>query len=283
MTAMVQYRYFQQQLQSIYSPNEAAIITDWVFEKIAGTNRSAIINNPDEPLNEDIIKQLAESLHELLKHKPVQYVLGETQFYKLKLKVNEQVLIPRPETEELVQWVIESTRTKKPAAILDIGTGSGCIAIALQKNMSGTEVTAIDISKGALKVAKENAATQKTPVNFLQLDFLNDTTWKNISAFDIIVSNPPYIPVAEKNNLDKNVTEYEPHIALFVADDSALIFYEKIAAFGLSHLNPGGKIFVETHELYSTATEELFLKYYPVVEVRQDISGKERMLMASLN
>jgi release factor glutamine methyltransferase len=282
MTAMVRYRFFQQQLQDIYSQSEAGIITDWVFQKIAGLQRSAIIKNQNEELNDVVKARLDSSLAELLQHKPVQYVLGEAWFYKMKLKVNEHVLIPRPETEELVQWMIDTTAEAGNKSILDIGTGSGCIAIAIQKKIPGICATAIDLSNEALQVAKENAAIQNTAVDFLQLDFLDEKKWGQLARFDIIVSNPPYIPEAEKNRMDENVVAYEPSAALFVPDNTPLLFYEKIAAFGLTHLNPGGKIFVEIHQQHAAETAACFATYYPIVEIKKDFSGNDRMLMAVL-
>lgn len=282
MTAMMQYRHFHQQLQHIYNQQEAGIITDWVFQKITGKQRSAIIKNPDEDVAETVSIKLASCLADLMQHKPVQYVLGEAWFYKMKLKVNEQVLIPRPETEELVQWIADDTKNTMPHSILDIGTGSGCIAIALKKKLPAADVIAIDVSVGALALANENAATQDTPIDFLQMDFLDEASWKALPLFDIIVSNPPYIPEAEKDLLDKNVSAYEPHTALFVPDADPLLFYKKIAAFGLSHLNSGGKIFMETHAQFAKQTAAYFSTCYPIVEIKKDLQERERMVMAVL-
>jgi release factor glutamine methyltransferase len=220
----------------------------------------------------------------LLQHKPVQYVLGEAWFYNMKLKVNEQVLIPRPETEELVQLVLTHVAANQVAAptILDIGTGSGCIAIALMKNIPAAIVTAIDVSGEALLVAKENAIDQDTTIQFFQTDFLNEAQWPVLPTFDIIISNPPYIPINEKEKLDINVTAFEPHHALFVPDNAPLLFYEKIATFGKTHLNPGGKIFMETHEDYAQETADLFSPFYSEVAIKKDIFGKERMVVAEI-
>jgi release factor glutamine methyltransferase len=290
MTSREIYTKFLRELQQIYSSGEAAVITTWVFQKIAGLQRSDIIKNPGLEPGVQVTDQLHQSLEALLLHKPVQYVLGEAWFCNMKLLVNEEVLIPRPETEELVEWVIDewhptaaavelTGREKSNPKILDIGTGSGCIAIALKKMLPVAELTAIDFSAGALTVAGINAAAQEADVTLMLIDFLTVDTWASLGCFDVIVSNPPYIPLNEKERLDKNVTLYEPHSALFVPDKSPLLFYEKIALFGLSHLWPGGKIYVEIHEDFAEATSGLFSKYY-VVEVRQDILGKKRMLAA---
>ncbi len=282
MTIKEQYRLFLQQLQTIYSLNEATVITDWVFESLAGIERFDVIKNPDCPLLATKEEALNKALTPLLQHKPVQYVLGEGWFYKMKLKVNEQVLIPRPETEELVQLVLTHFATNQIAAptILDIGTGSGCIPIAVKKNIPAAVVTAIDVSEGALLVANENATTQQTNIGFLQVNFLDESQWGALPKFDIIISNPPYIPINEKEKLDMNVTAFEPHQALFVPDNSPLLFYEKIATFGKTHLNLGGKIFMETHEDFAKETASLFKQHYKEVTIQKDIFGKERMVIA---
>lgn len=282
MTISKQYHFFLQQLQTIFSKQEATVITDWVFETVAGCKRFDTLRNPEQVLPAATVEHLKSALNALLQHKPVQYVLGEAWFYKMKLKVNEHVLIPRPETEELVQLVLsEALHFEKPINILDIGTGSGCIAIAVKKNIPDAQVTAIDVSEDALLVAKANAATLHTSIQFLQVDFLDESQWAILPMFDIIISNPPYITWNEKEKLDINVTAYEPHQALFVPDNSPLLFYEKIAAFGKTHLNSNGKIFMETHEDFAGATAALFAQQYKDVAIKKDIFGKERMVTAA--
>ena len=285
MTNQQIYRQYLRELEQIYSSNEAMTITDWVFEKIAGVKKSDLIKNPEQSIETEKITQLNTCLSELLQHKPIQYVLGEAWFFKMKLTINNQVLIPRPETEELVQLVLDDYNNKKDTpefskilSILDIGTGSGCIATALKINLTNSIVHAVDISEGALKVAKENALQHKADINFIEIDFLNETTWEKLPKVDMIISNPPYIPIQEKKILDKNVTEYEPHQALFVLDSSPFIFYEKIAAFGKSHLLPNGKIFVEVHEDFAKQTASIFELDYQVI-IKKDIFGKNRMLL----
>ncbi len=275
------YQQFLKQLTSIYDEGEAAVITEWVFESIAGAKRPNIIGGTSAELSSETGSKLDKALSELLQHRPVQYILGEVWFYKMKLKVNENVLIPRPETEELVELVVGNRQFAAGGqSVLDIGTGSGCIAIAIKKLLPSADVSAIDISEAALKVAKENAVTQSTEIEFMQLDFLDQTSWGRLGMFDMIVSNPPYIPFNEKEKLDKNVTDWEPHTALFVPDNGPLLFYEKIAAFGKRHLNTNGKIFVELHEQYAQQTATMFRLNYKTVEIRKDIYGKERMLLA---
>jgi release factor glutamine methyltransferase len=274
------YRNFLVQLQKIYSLSEATAITDWVFEKIASLKRSDILKNPEKIISPAADELIQNTLQELLLQKPIQYVLGEAWFYRMKFKVNKHVLIPRPETEELVEQLIKDRKSKlTDPAILDIGTGSGCIPIAIKKNLPASKLTAIDVSKDALALAKENATLHNAHIQFTELDFLDETNWQALGMFDIIISNPPYIPINEKEKLDKNVTAFEPHLALFVPDKSPLIFYEKIAVFGRDHLLPNGKIYLETHEDYAKETAALFHNNYQTVMIKKDMYGKERMII----
>lgn len=276
------YRNFLVQLQKIYSLSEATLITDWVFEKKASLKRSDILKNPTKSISLVADQLIQNSLLELLQHKPVQYVLGEAWFYRMKLKVNEHVLIPRPETEELVEQLIKDRKSKlTDPAILDIGTGSGCIPIAIKKNLPASKVTSVDVSKDALALAKENDALYNTHINFIELDFLDEANWNSLGMFDMIISNPPYIPVNEKEKLEKHVSDFEPHLALFVPDNSPLIFYEKIGAFGKSHLLPNGKIYLETHEGYAKETAALFQGNYQTVVIKKDIFGNERIIIVT--
>jgi release factor glutamine methyltransferase len=274
------YRNYLSRLQPIYGPIEAAMVTDWVFEYLLQLKKADVVKDPDQKINKLSQQKIDKALAQLLEYKPIQYVLGEAWFYKMPFKVNKQVLIPRPETEELVKLTVDSCQLTD-VSILEIGTGSGCIAISLKKNIPAANITAIDISTPALNIAKENAATHNADINFIKLDFLDESKWKKLPSFDIIVSNPPYIPLAEKEKLDKNVTEYEPGNALFVPDESPLLFYDKIACFGKTHLNKNGKILVEMHEDFGKETAALFKKHYQQVEIKQDIFGKDRMLIVS--
>ncbi len=275
------YRHFLTSLKEIYSDSEAGIITDWVFETVANCTKTDVLINPQQQLNNETIQPLNNALKKLLHHMPVQYVLGEAWFYKMKLKVSPSVLIPRPETEELVLEITNHLSEHTAANALDIGTGSGCIAIALKKNVPQITITAIDKSSEALQIAFENASIQETPITFLSLDFLEENSWKGLSKFDIIVSNPPYIPFNEKQLMDKNVTAHEPHIALFVPTESPLIFYEKIALFGKTHLNKRGKIFMETHEAFAGEVSLLFEKNNYKSNIKKDMYGKQRMVIAT--
>jgi release factor glutamine methyltransferase len=263
--------------------SEATIITDRAFESIANIKRSDIIKDPSKQLNNKTIQQLSNAFTQLLQHKPIQYVLGEAWFYHLKFKVNENVLIPRPETEELVEMVINSRKSLlTDASILDIGTGSGCIAIAIKKNMPAAIVSAVDVSEAALKVAEENAKQHSANINFMQMDFLDASTWDRLPQYHVIISNPPYIPKKEKEKLARNVVDHEPHLALFVPDKDPLLFYDKIAAFGRSHLNSNGKIYLEVHEDLANEARALFQKHYSYAEIKKDMFGRERMLIISI-
>lgn len=286
MTTQQFYNDFLNRLTSIYESREAANITDWVFENVTGLKRLERSINKNVELADMYVQQLKKYLEELLQHKPVQYVLQESWFYKMKFFVNEHVLIPRPETEELVSWIIKEVRStmydvrSEKFKIMDVGTGSGCIAIALKKELEKTDVTAIDISEPALAVADKNANVLETPIDFLQINFLDEGQWNKLSSYDIIVSNPPYIPQIEKEKLSKNVTAFEPGIALFAENSNPFIFYEKIAKFAQSHLKPNGKIFVEIHEDYSKEIQKIFSIYKFKTEIKRDMYGKERMIKA---
>jgi len=282
MTIDEEYKKFVKQLQTIYDEREAENIADWVFESIANNKRADRVIDKQKHFIDSIIQQLNAALQKLLEHKPIQYVLGEVWFYKMKLLVNEHVLIPRPETEELVEWVIKESKIQNSKfKILDVGTGSGCIAVALKKELADAEIFAIDVSDDALSVAKQNAQDQNTAINFLQLDFLNEDDWPSLPSFDIIISNPPYIPENEKSKLAKNVVNHEPHLALFVDDNDPFIFYKKIASFAEKHLNENGKIFVEVHEDYAKQVQQIFAEKNFTTEIKKDIYGRERMIKAS--
>jgi release factor glutamine methyltransferase len=223
---------------------------------------------------------LNEYLKELLKHKPVQYVLNEAWFYKRKFFVDENVLIPRPETEELVEWIIADVGDKENFEFLDIGTGSGSIPVSLKKELRNANVTAIDVSEKALFVARKNAKELDAEIHFKLIDFLSASEWRALLKYDIIVSNPPYIPIAEKQILAKNVTDFEPGLALFVDDNNPYIFYEKIADFAKLHLKEKGKIYIEVHEEYAKNVKGIFEKAGFISKIKKDIYGKERMVCA---
>jgi release factor glutamine methyltransferase len=283
MTIAQAYFDFVEKLKMIYQEREAENISNWVFENVTHLKRWERRENKNLKLKENDLAKIESYLKELLLHMPVQYVLNQAWFYKMQFFVNENVLIPRPETEELVQWIVsdfKKEKNSKPTNIIDIGTGSGCIPVALKKELPGSNITAIDISEKALSVAKKNAANLKAIIHFLQIDFLNESSWKPLHAYDTIVSNPPYIPINEKEMLSKNVTDFEPGIALFVENNDPYIFYKKISKFGKKHLNERGKIYVEVHEQYAIDVKTIFEKDGYSAEIKKDIYGKERMVKA---
>lgn len=285
------------QLRTLYDNREAATMADWTMEAVTSWKKPTRLVNKEALLSPPQEQQLAAYTRELLQHKPVQYVLHEAWFCAMPFYVNEHVLIPRPETEELVQWVVEAGSRRPEIGpqtsdlgpptsdlrILDIGTGSGCIPISIKKKWPAAKVVACDISEQALAVAQKNATTLGAEVQFIQVDILNPASWPQLPAVDIIVSNPPYIPQSDKASMHANVLEHEPHIALFVPNNDPLLFYKAIAGFAQQKLSLGGQLFAEIHEDLGEATKALFLeKGFHHVEVRKDFQGKERMIKCSL-
>ncbi len=267
------------ELSAIYDMNEADNIAELVIEHITGLKRSELILNKNEPLNESQAEEFSKNKQRLLEHEPVQYVLGEAWFCGMKFYVDKNVLIPRPETEELVELIISNIKFPfETLRILDIGSGSGCIPVSLKRKLRKAEVWSCDVSPAALSVAKKNADTLGADVKFIQLDFLHENQRKSLPLFDIIVSNPPYVPEKEKYQMRPNVLEYEPRIALFVPDNDPLIFYKAIAEFGKNHLNETGAIFLELHEDYAKTTAEFYQSSNYIAEIKKDMQQKERML-----
>lgn len=284
MTTGQIYNDFRNKLKTIYDDREAENICDWLFENVTGLKKWERRQNQNSEFAETDSEKIKTYLEELLKHKPVQYVLHEAWFYKRKFYVNENVLIPRPETEELVEWIVSDFKKEKyskPIKIIDIGTGSGCIPVSLKKELPESSIAAIDVSDKALSVAKINAEELHAIINFFQIDFLNENEWKMLSQYDIIVSNPPYIPLNEKEILAKSVTDFEPGIALFVKNNDPFIFYKKIAGFAKSNLKESGKIYVEVHEEYAKEVGSIFESAGFLVEIKNDIYGKQRMVKST--
>ena len=277
MTAREAFLHLKNRLASIYDVKETANIADWVIEDITGKGKLERLNS-DYELPVEIQQRLLSAEAELLRHRPVQYVLGKSYFAGMVLEVNEDVLIPRPETEELIEWLVRAVGQQKELNIIDIGTGSGCIALSVKKYLPSARVTAIDISEKALAVAAKNAANYSLDISFLKTDILNVPAQQRLPVFDIIISNPPYISPDEKNSILPNVLDYEPHAALFVTDNDPLQFYRAIARFGESHLAEKGCIFCELHKDYAIATQELFRSLGWYTELRLDMQQNERML-----
>jgi len=279
MTIKTAYQQLVLALFEIYDDREAANIANWVIEAVTGFNKINRIMHPEINLSSSQQNLLENYTAELLQHKPVQYVLKQAWFCGLQFYVNESVLIPRPETEELVAWILEDTKGLN-GNIIDIGTGSGCIAIALKIQNPALNVTAIDISEKALEVAEQNAEQIRADVQFKKINILNKEEWTALPEFDWIVSNPPYITLHEQNEMPINVVKYEPHQALFVPDNEPLVFYTTIAVFAKKHLKKNGCIFFEVHEHFANATEQACINLGFKTVLRKDMQGKNRMLKA---
>lgn len=301
-------RYYAGELEKLYGSDEANALIMILLEHYFNIDKIKIALEPDLRLSESELLTLHFAVKELLKNKPVQYIIGETEFCGMRFFVNENVLIPRPETEELVNQLIscsvnqlavnphqsfrpdierrEMGAEKSPAniSILDIGTGSGCIAISLAKLLKDSYVTAVDVSEKALEVARKNAEANEVNVHFVHDDILNPhvkTYGRASQQFDIIVSNPPYVCESEKSDMRANVLDYEPSTALFVSDNDPLIFYRKILEFAQKALKPDGKVWFEINEKFGKGMKNLCLeKGLKNVEIIRDFRGKERIVRA---
>jgi release factor glutamine methyltransferase len=271
------------QLSSIYEEGEASTMSDWLMEHLTGSKKTDRISQSKKELSPEQEELLVSYLDRLKENEPIQYVLKEAWFCGLRFYVDKHVLIPRPETEELVEWIITGCRFPiNELNILDIGSGSGCIPIALKRRLGKADVWSCDVSKDALQVAENNAKNLGVEVNFFQMDFLDPAQREKLPAFDIIVSNPPYITHGERYGMPANVLEYEPAKALFVPDNDPLIFYKAIADFGKDHLKPNGSIYTEINEKLGDITEELFRQKGFNAQLKKDISEKDRMIRAQV-
>lgn len=273
-------RFYREHLEKMYSREEIDELASLAFEKVLGFTKTEFRQKQEERINQSELIILYDIAKALSTHQPVQYILKEAHFYGLKFYVNEQVLIPRPETEELVELVLNEYRkeTHNDLRILDIGTGSGCIPISIKKNAPAAEVYAIDISVPALEVAQKNAAANKTTIHLRQADILKIRSIDDLT-FDYIISNPPYIAKSESAQMAKNVLDFEPHLALFVENDDPLLFYKKIAEFAQANLGKGGKLFFEINQRLAAEVSSLLKeKGFRKVEVMKDISGNDRIV-----
>jgi release factor glutamine methyltransferase len=271
----------KKQLASQYESVELQPILSILIEHITGWDQVQQIINKDKLISQAQALAFETAANELLAGKPIQYITGKAWFMGEAYTVNEQVLIPRPETEELVDWVIEYAAIKgKALSILDIGTGSGCIAIALKKALPNAIVTAIDISTTAIKIAEANAAALNTDIELITLDILNTAFLPG--QYDVIISNPPYIPMHEIKNMELQVTNHEPNIALFVPEEDPLLFYKAIARLAKLHLNSNGQLFFEIHYDQGEALLALLDEMHFHAELRTDLYEKDRMIRAGL-
>ncbi|MDD4847767.1 MAG: peptide chain release factor N(5)-glutamine methyltransferase [Bacteroidales bacterium] len=274
------FGYYKSKITTIYSENEAKSILYLLMEHLFGWTRLDISLHPEQRLSESEIVRLHDAVVLLRKNIPIQHIIGFTEFCGCRLNVNGSTLIPRPETEELVQLVSQHI-VPFSTKILDIGTGSGAIAIVLKKRFPANSVFACDISPNALQTAKQNAEQQQTNICFFQYDILSSNYPLPEKKFDVIVSNPPYIPLSEKQNMSANVVQYEPSIALFVLDGQPLLFYDSIAQFSLKHLSENGKLFFEIHENFGEKVVALLVSYgFKNVTLQKDVFEKDRMIWA---
>lgn len=271
-------------LKEEYPVQEVNSFFNLLTECYLGMNRLDFALKPGKEISSEEKEKFESAIYRLSQHEPIQYIIGETEFFGLKFKVDKNVLIPRPETEELVQWIlndIKESRTPSKLRILDIGTGSGCIAISLAKNLPNAEIFALDISEKALKTARENADSNKVKVNFIQADILNMEALTE--KFDLIVSNPPYVREMEKAEMHRNVLENEPDLALYVKDTDPLIFYRKIAKLAEESLIKDGSLYFEINQYLANETKEILKNTGFKTELKKDIFGNYRMLRGSKN
>jgi len=272
-------------LDGLYENREAATIAGMVMEFVTGKSKMDRWLQKNELLSIEDLKRLEKYSKELLTGKPVQYVLGQAWFAELCLTVNEHTLIPRPETEELVNlcasWAATNKIQDAPLQILEVGTGSGCIAIALQQKMPAAIITAIDISAEAIEVATINAAKYNAPIQFKTFDFLDEARWPEMGNYDIIISNPPYIADIEKESMAGHVLDFEPHTALFVTNNNPLIFYSALANFGNKYLQNNGALFVEINQALGIQTKDVFEQKNYTTLLKKDLFENDRMIVAT--
>lgn len=265
-------------LRPVYGDRETEAIIRIIFHHLKGWNLTDMLIHEPEPLSPFIKSEVDRILQRLLRHEPIQYITGEARFHGLELHVTPDVLIPRPETAELVDLIADDADNRSDLKVLDIATGSGCIAVALARTLPFPQITALDISKEAIKVAEENARSLKTDINFILADIF---TWKADETYDIIVSNPPYIDESEKASMESNVVDYEPHSALFVPDDDPLRFYRRIAILAGEALKKGGKLYFEINPRHADELSEMLKEHrFADVEIIKDSFGKDRFIRA---
>lgn len=270
----------QKELDGIYSREEIESLTFLILEKLKGYSRTQFLLAPDDDITSKDQLEIDRIVARLKLHEPIQYIFGETEFYGLKIRTTPGTLIPRPETEELVQWIVAENKATKPA-IFDIGTGTGCIAIALRKNIPGSTVLACDISPVCIETANQNAILNDAQISVLKFDILNPDPAVDFPELDVIASNPPYVRQSEKKLMQKNVLDYEPELALFVEDRDPLIFYRRIAEFAQMYLADGGRIYFEINEAFGKeCSEMLHRKGFSDVRIKKDLQQKDRMIAA---
>jgi release factor glutamine methyltransferase len=279
---------FHDELDVIYGENEVDSFFYLLADYFLGLKRIDTVLQPEFVVNEEKSQQFYGALSRLKTYEPIQYIIGETEFYGLPFKVNSSTLIPRPETEELVELIIDNVKLKSnlgSISILDIGTGTGCIAISLAKNIQNASISAVDVSADALIIAQENARLNHVKVDFIKTDILQWNSNIEIEddnlKFDIIVSNPPYVRHLEKEAMKNNVLNHEPHLALFVDNENPLLFYKAITEFAQQKLKPSGQLYFEINQHLGAEMQQLLKDYhFKSIELFKDIFGNERMLKA---
>lgn len=271
--------HYRRKLMPMFSEREADSLLFMVLMEYTGLTKAGILAQHEEAVSESQLLKIHFSVKELLKNKPVQYVLGKTEFYGLPFIVNSKVLIPRPETEEMVEWIIREMKNKKYLKIIDLGTGSGCIGITLKKHFPDSIVTAVDLSDFALEVAAANADLNSVVVDFERFDMLQVSQWKQDEVYDLIVSNPPYVRNLEKKDMKENVLEFEPETALFVDDEDPLIFYQGIINFADQFLSNQGWVFCEINQYLHEAVYDLFsTNGFTKIVLKKDFRNNYRFL-----
>jgi release factor glutamine methyltransferase len=275
--------FIRKRLHGLYPEEEISSFIFMLFEAYCGMSKTDLLALKRETINESELLLVYDAVKELERQKPIQYILGKTDFYGLEFRVTPAVLIPRPETEELVDLIIKENKNKTGLKILDIGTGSGCIAISLKKHLPGAEVTAIDNSAEALALAQKNAELNQAEIVFKKIDILEELQWPNINGFDVIVSNPPYVLESEKAMMQPNVLDFEPPTALFVPDANALLFYEAIFAMAVRQKKKA-KIYAEINESKAAELSRM-AQQYGIVDsiVVKDINNKDRFFVGEVN
>lgn len=270
---------YLEELSPVYGKEESETMIAMLIKRYFNISRSQLAVNRDHSLSESEMLRLHLAVKELKSHRPIQYILKHVDFLNTRIMVDESVLIPRPETEELVQYIIEREKLNDGLRILDIGTGSGCIAIALAKNLNNSQVTGTDISPEALKSASKNIFVNEVMVHFEEFNILDPDNGKDPGEFDVIVSNPPYVTEDDKKLMKENVLKYEPHEALFVPGKDPLLFYKAILYFAGEHLITDGRIYLEINEKYGEQVQSLLEKNgYGGVAIHEDIFGKDRFV-----
>ncbi|MCB0409895.1 MAG: peptide chain release factor N(5)-glutamine methyltransferase [Flavobacteriales bacterium] len=274
--------YFKSELISFYDEAEIIAMYYVLMQHYFQLSKSQLVLSDKKRLSESDLLKIIYAVKDLKKNKPLAYILGEWEFFGLPFKVNEHTLIPRPETEELVQLILDENQGE--INLLDIGAGTGCIPISLKKQMKNWKVSGLDISNEALDIAQYNAHLNDVEVTFFQYDILQNRNAHLDVKLDVIVSNPPYIPEADKDQMNTNVLNYEPHLALFVANNKPLLFYDVISEFAINNLNKGGKLYFEIHEKYGKEVVDILVqKGFENVKLMKDINEKDRIVKAVLN